>query len=147
MHRMNNFCDSVHSWLLDQRWRSIWQTTLQYRLRDENEQTSDFKTSLPFTMSNILFLFLFFACRVNVSIVNTQCLLYMNALHFFSCLCLERPKQPNSLPYTLILLVYLYIDLFKAVILCCTWGHFITADIRWHFNYISLSRQIVKIEP
>ena len=80
---MMNFCDSAHAWLLDQRWRSIWQTTLQYRLRDENEQTSDFKTSLPFTMSNILFLFLFFACRPNVSIVNTQCLLYMNALHFY----------------------------------------------------------------
>ena len=67
---------------------------------------------------------------------------------FFNCLCLKKPKEPKSLPYyTLILLVYLYIDLFKAVILCCTWGHFITADIRWHFNYISLSRQIVKIEP
>ena len=53
----------------------------------------------------------------------------------------------NTVPYTLILMSYLYIDLFKAVILRCTWGHFITADIRWHFNYISLSRQIVKIEP
>ena len=106
-----------------------------------------FKTSLPFTMSNILFLFLFFACRVMCQLsIHNVCCIWMHCI-FSTCLCLERPKQPNSLPYTLILLVYLYIDLFKAVILCCTWGHFITADIRWHFNYISLSRQIVKIEP